>query len=329
MTRKEQNLYKKETLGEAFANHIKSFGDDMGGSLSVEKLVTTLSTGELLDTWLTPAMVRTYFTGVLEGVGAPEYGGSINQKLDPNSISFRHFEAFLRFAADMRGIPFPQMETQMLNHFLSNSDQSGSMLWRLEVVFESFGKTTRGKMVAHEFINMCRRCGLMTFKPGALNIADAHVLFGDVGGEEVDFEGFLRLVDEVGKILGVGRKILHMISDAVETLDNDEFVVLRMRLVLKSAATVNGVIDWVQLFSDLDPDQSGEIAWPEFQILCRKKLKLQAKDPELRLLFRKLDADQSGELSIDEFVSFIMDGVIAPPPIVMTQAMRESKDRTA
>jgi len=304
-----KNLYHQETLEESFNSHVRTF-EDGEDDFDVDEMISFLSTTHIFDEWLTPRKVKTYFASLSEGFTADAYHNT-KEAFDPMNIGFKEFVEFLHFAADMKGITFSEMEDIIVEHFRTHCDKSSTMKWRLEVAFQAFGKAIPGRINASEFSNMCSRTGCIV--PGKFEIADAHIMFHKHGTQGVDFDGCMDLLGQAGDKLGIGKLVYKRIAEGLETLDNDEFVVLRMRLNLKAAAFRDGHIKWIDLFNEIDPDGSASISWSEFRDMCRNKLQVTATDWDLRMLFRKLDYDQSGELSIQELVDFIIYGVVANP----------------
>lgn len=287
--------------------------EEDGNSFGIEELVTFLGVTGVLDHWLTAEKVRDYLQGVCEGVVTKQYGGDLGTKFNPKGITWPHFQAFMYFAADMRGLSFQDIEAQVLRHFVANSDVSCSLKWRLSLVFEAFGKAVKGRMSPLEFASLCKVSGLIA-SAGALQgfkIGDSLAMCKRFGAHGPDFDGFCELLDEVAEKTSLEKDVRQLVADTINTLDNDEFVVVRMRLNLKEAATNGSIVSWEALFREIDPDGSGQISWDEFRDMCRNKLSVQAKDWDLRRLFVKLDQDKSGELDQKELIDFIEHGVVA------------------
>lgn len=347
VSRKNENLYHRATLAEAFAGYVKKFEDDDDSAFSVEELVNFLRSAEILDDFLTPEGVRLHCASMANGSTEAEYGGAL-EPCDPENIDWWHFEAFLRFASDMKGIRFVDMEKIIVGHFSRNSAESSSMRWRMEVIFEAFAKEVPGRINALEFSNLLQRTGIISYdcENSGFKVGDALTIFAGKdtaaarrrvdsslrhasvdAAHSVDFDGFLQMIDEVGRRSHFGKNVWNKLSSAVDELDNNEFVIVRIRLNLKDAAAKNGVVDWSLIFMDIDPDESGQITCEEFLEMCRQKLHVKASEWELRMLFRKLDRDKSGELGIDELVQFITDGVVKErgPTMSYERAMLSDK----
>merc|ERR1719401_2145433 len=130
---------------------------------------------------------------------------------------------------------------------------------------------------------------------------------GVVHDKGVDFDGFTKVLEEVGKRLEIGDEVFPKFARGVELLDTDEETIIRVRMRLRQAAGIVGGTDWAQFFFDCDPDGQGQLDWDKFLSMCRDKLHLADRDSHLRILFDRLDEDGSGELDISELINFITD----------------------
>lgn len=328
-SRKHENLYKQESLEEAYCRHVRDFEDNDDTSFGVEELISFLSSTTILDDWLTAEKIRLFFIGVSEGVNPVEYIRQHAAPFDENFITWHYFSSFMSFAADMKGIAFEDIETIVLDHFRTNSVHSGSMKWKIEVVFEAFGKAVPGTINAIEFVNLLRRTGVIGPNGSRCSVGDVLAVWGENAGNTCDFDECVELLGKVGLKTGATHTIYRTIADAVETLNNDEFVIVRVRLNLKEAASKHGVVDWDELFRRLDLDGSGVITFKEFHHMVRLTLKADVGDWDLRCFFRNLDSDKSGGLTIDELVKFITTGVKYEKKDTLSYARSDAYDENS
>eukprot|EP00403_Amphidinium_massartii_P038512 CAMPEP_0178441528 /NCGR_PEP_ID=MMETSP0689_2-20121128/37520_1 /TAXON_ID=160604 /ORGANISM="Amphidinium massartii, Strain CS-259" /LENGTH=462 /DNA_ID=CAMNT_0020064695 /DNA_START=24 /DNA_END=1409 /DNA_ORIENTATION=+ len=297
--RKADNLTHVETLEESFKFHIKVLAGS-GDTFGVDELVHFLEQCQLLDHWLTERRVRLFWTTFFEG----------HPDGNPQQIAYPDFAGFLAWAADLKGWSWSALTEQVIMYFRQNSDKSAAMMWRLEVVFETFAKTEPDVLRDVEFVALCSACGLCE-RP-RFDIADIYLLFAELGVTSVDFAGYMKMIGLAGKRMGIGNQSFRRIADAADTLDSEPFVIMRVRLALKQAASTMGGIDWQKMFYEVDLDGDGTMSWEEFRSLARVRMKLvNTSDWALRMMFRKVDRESKGRVSLQELVRFIADGVDA------------------
>lgn len=161
-------------------------------------------------------------------------------------------------------------------------------------------------MDAYEFSSLCQQLGV--FQQGLLATGDIYTLFATsehADSSGVDFEGFMHMLDELGRRLGVDSQIFETFASQVSRLDNDVHTIRKVKLRLKHAASGASSEGWRQFFRACDEDGSGFLEWDEFYSMCRDRLRLTERENHLKILFEHLDADDSGKLSVEEFIAFI------------------------
>mmetsp|Transcript_104882 Transcript_104882/g.224124 ORF Transcript_104882/g.224124 Transcript_104882/m.224124 type:complete len:446 (-) Transcript_104882:33-1370(-) len=294
----------KVDLEEAFSAHVKNFDEDDDGTMSTQEVVNLMMRCGLFDEWLSAGKVRVYFYSLAEGCNHVIKGQPSPKILD--GIGFPQFEGMLRWAADLKGIPFSEISDKVVNESRKSCDKTSSQRRRVEVVFETFCKSTPGLMTSFEFAHLCTQFDL--FQHGKFAIGDLYILFKELGKDMcVDIDAFLAVTQELGDRIGVGKEIFNKLAQSAEDLQADETKLSRLRLKLKEAAVSARGRDWAELFRQQDVDNSGNIGWNEFHLMCNETLKLGEPDLHLQLIFKHLDKDESGEMSIAELVEFIKD----------------------
>jgi len=288
------------SLEEAFRAHSAAFDLDGDGTICVEELILIFDRCSLFDDFFTPSRVRNYFTTWADGCN---HVHGLTEPLGDDGIGFSDFKDVLSWAADMKSVDFATCVQRVVRLSRKLCDKAASVQRKLEVVFDAFCKKNPNHMSAFEFVNLCRTIKF------PLSTGNVFSLFGHlpggVQGKGLDFEGFIKVLGEVGQRLDIGDEVFPTFAKAVEYLDTDEETIIRVKMRLKHAATIVGGSSWQNFFKDCDPDRSGLLDWDEFVTMCRTKLHLADRDNHLRILFERLDEDASGELSIEELIAFI------------------------
>lgn len=206
----------------------------------------------------------------------------------------------------MRGSEFAECAQKIIRLSKRLCDSKSSDRRRLEAVFDAYCKRNADRMNVYEFSSLCRRLGV--FQPGKMATGDIYSLFKNSAHADhsgIDFAGFLHLLGELGKRLGVGDQILETFASEVARLDNDEHTIRKVKLRMKHAASGASDEGWRQFFRACDEDGNGLLEWEEFYSMCRERLHLTERENHLKILFERLDADDSGELSVEELIAFI------------------------
>mmetsp|Transcript_35804 Transcript_35804/g.64978 ORF Transcript_35804/g.64978 Transcript_35804/m.64978 type:complete len:443 (+) Transcript_35804:50-1378(+) len=294
-----------QNLRSAFETIAASFDMDGDGTLDPEEVIHILQRCQMIDEVLTAGKVRDFFR--MWSVGCNHIlGESLTEEDIADGISFEEFETVLRWGADMKGAEFSRCTARVIRLSRKLCDGKSSDRRKLKTVFEAYCKKMPDKMTAFEFANLCEKIGL--YKRGVFASGDAYSIFYTAcpEGPGVDFEGFMSLISDAGRIMGRSdAEAASAFASGVSKLEVDQNAIRRVKLRIKHAANNASTEGWRQFFKSCDPDQSGNMDWDEFFDMCRNRLKLDDRENHLKILFEKLDEDDSGELSIDELIEFI------------------------
>jgi len=293
------------SLREAFNLHAKNFDENEDGTIDSEEIIRLFGSCNILDDWLSVNKVRVYFRTLQEGYNC------MSRKADTGStaIEYTDFVDLLRWASDLKGVPFEDLVSKLVRLAHRVSDKSSSMRQKLQIVFASAAIETKDYMSWLEFAGLCKK--LAIYEDDDFNIADTYMLFKRHGGDQgVDFDGFMQVLYAVGERLGINRLIFQRFAAAVESREKDDEQIRRTRQRIWHAATTVAGRDWHGLFTEMDADGSGTITWLEFYEVCRNRLHLTDRVDVVRLLFERLDCDSSDDVSIQELVDFVEN---APP----------------
>jgi hypothetical protein len=299
------------SLEEAFELHCYNFDSHADGTMGMEELLIMLERCNFFDDFLTIRKVRVYLLTMR--VGCNHVVG-VNAQFK-NSLAYPDFEKFLHWLADMKAMPYEKCVVKVIGLSAQLCDTSSSLRRKLEVLFDTYGVRDPGWLYVFEFSMMCSKAAI--YEKGKFSTGDVHKLFHNLSGtehhlrgtESVDFEGFLGIVVEVGRLLGVGPKVFFQFGDHCDHLKADDSMMQKLRSRLRGAAmTLTGANrDWEHFFHEQNPSGTGSLTWPEFHHMCRHALHLNVNDNHLRTLFCSLDEDLSGEISIEELVEFVAD----------------------
>jgi len=292
-------------LRTAFETIAASFDMDGDGTLDPEEVIHILGRCQMLDDVLTAGKVRDFFS--MWSLGCNHIlGDSLTKDDILDGIGFEEFESVLRWGADMKGVEFPRCTARVIRLSRKLCDGKSSDQRKLKTVFEAYCKKQPDRMNAFEFTNLCEKVGL--YKRGEFSSGDAYAIFYAAcpNAGFVDFEGFMSLILDAGRIMGkTDAEAASAFAHGVSKLEVDQNAIRRVKLRIKHAASNASNEGWRQFFQSCDPDQSGNMDWDEFFDMCRNRLKLDDSENHLKILFEKLDEDDSGELSIDELIEFI------------------------
>jgi len=292
-------------LEDAFYAIAAAFDMDGDGMIDTEELIHIFNRCKLFDEFLTPTKIRDYFKSWAIGCNYA-MGAQFTQDSLDDGLGFEEFESVLRWSADMKGAEFSQCATRVIRLSRKLCDGKSSDRRRLEAIFDAFSKQCEDRMSVYEFGALCKQ--LEVYQRGKFSTGDVYFIFAKTPGhtdEGVDFDGFMFLLAEVGRLLGIGEEVFPLFAAAVSKLDNDEHTIRRVKLRIKHAASNASAEGWRQFFRGCDTDNSGNMDWDEFLAMCREKLELTERDNHLKIMFERLDDDDSGELSIDELIEFI------------------------
>lgn len=292
------------SLEQAFLAHIAGFDLESTGTINIEELILILERCSLFDDFFTANKVRNYFITWAQGCNMAHGTGQWND----NGVGFLEFKEVLMWGSDLKCVEFAKCAQKVINLSRKMCDKSSSVQRRLEVVFDAYCKQKAEMMTAFEFGGLCQQVGV--YEEDKFTMGDVYSLFyhisGQVHGEGINFEAFIEVIREVSKrVEHDSDEVFEQFAKAVESLDKDDETVRNLKMRLKKAASIVGGNDWRGFFHSCDPDQSGNIDWEEFLVMCREKLHLNDKESHLQILFDKLDEDGSGELEIDFLCAFI------------------------
>lgn len=285
-------------LEEAFNAHVAAFDMEGSNRICVDELILVLDRCRLFDDCFTPSKVRNHFSTWAEGCNI----SCTTEPLTDDGIGFQEFQFVLQWASDVKCVELERCVEKVVRLSRKLCDKEASVQRRIEVVFDSFCKQDSTRMTAFEFGNLCKKIDV------PVCMGDVFLIFGQQAGglqEGVDFQGFVGVLQEVGKKLRIGDEVFTTFARAVEFLDADDHTLTRIKMRLRQAASIVGGKDWQKFFHDCDKDNSGTLDWDEFLAICRERLHLADRDNHLRILFEKLDLDASGEISITSMIDFV------------------------
>eukprot|EP00440_Ansanella_granifera_P003801 gb/GFBE01004126.1/.p1 GENE.gb/GFBE01004126.1/~~gb/GFBE01004126.1/.p1 ORF type:complete len:463 (+),score=78.42 gb/GFBE01004126.1/:1-1389(+) len=293
-----------QSLKEAFRSIRASFDLDNDGTLSMDEVIHVLNRCQLIDERLSSGKVKDFFRTWTLGCNHI-LGENMTEETLLDGIGWEEFESMLRWCADMKGVEFNRCAARVIRLSRKLCDGKSSDMRRLKTVFDAFCKVNADYLSPYEFSCMCESINIL--KRGSFATGDAYQIFYKACQDDrgMDFDGFLTMLGEVGKKLGIGKEVYPLFAASVNKLNVDEDTIRKVKLKIKHAASAASTEGWRQFFQDCDEDNSGRMDWDEFFHTCRSKLGLTERENHLKILFEKLDEDDSGELSIDELIEFI------------------------
>lgn len=284
------------TLEDAWKAHRCLYDLDGNGCIGVEELIIVLDSVRLFDGMFTQRKVRDYFKSLYDGEGLQHIG-------------YRDFQDALQWVAYMKGMDLETLVKKVI--ILSKRLVAGKakVNQRLEVIFDFYCTRNPDHMSAFEFGELCRRLKL------PLCLGDVFLLFsrvpGGVNGKGVDYQGFIKVITEVGDLLKLSTEDAKEAFGKATTFLDHNLKMYNLRLITRvkfrmrrAAATVMGA-NWVKFFENIDLDGTGSLDWEEFLLMARNRLHLDDKKSHLRIIFEAIDVDGSDEVSLKELIDFM------------------------